>query len=327
MTDLTKEQARAFVKDAFDRLRGRMKQEFSGENEELLDRVVRQFRAEVSRCAWKAAQQWCKWGDEGPVLMPDYTRIYYRKGVTEVLVLEYPPQIRIMRYTGMLAQRANSTADLAEGRQTAVSQYSLALPYVVFIFKFVAGKFAEVRCAFSDRPLKRLEERPLRPYLSNIDSTLKVCLGRSFDESQLLEGQIVQQAAYVLSHFWQTVYSDEWSHHYWDNKKHFEDSDPRLATLEAWQAASVENPLFVVEDVPWLQHSEENFGDMVVRLFDGDVLNRQFQDDLYAQIVDTFLQNVVKTFSENLDSVQERAGEALLETLAAELAGESPGAA
>lgn len=318
-TNITKEQAVRIVTDLLAKAHKRFKQELAGENEEFLDRVVRQHRAKVARCSWKAAQKWCKFDSEGPVLMPDYTRIYYRKGNTEVLLQEYPPQVRLMKFMGSLAKREHSTARQNEAEAGRTYHYSLALPYVVFLFKFVNGVFTEVRCAFSDRPLRSLDERPLRPYLSNIDSNLTVCLGRDFDRNQLVKDNIVQQAALVLSHFWQTSYSDEWSAHFWANKSHFQDVDPRMASMDAWQDNSAENPLFVVENVDWLKHHEENFGDMIVRLFEDDKGNVELHEDLYNQYVENFLEDVKKTFNDNLDAVESRVQESTVDQLAEEL--------
>lgn len=284
----------------------RFKQEMSGENEETLDRVVRQHRASVARRSWKTSQKWCKWNDEGPILMPDFTRLYYRKGKTEIVIQEFAPQTRLMRFKGSLAKRDSSTDYLSGDDNGTTFQYSLSLPYTVFIFKFVDGMFSAVRCAFSDRPLKRLEERPLRPYLSNIDSQLLVCLGRDMDRSELIKDNIAQQCAFILSSFWQTVYSDEWSQHFWASKSHFQDSDSRLATLEAWQDASIDNPLFVVEDVAWLQHTEETFGDIVVRMFEDDATNLSLHEELYEELADNFLAEVKKTFDANFDSTKEK---------------------
>jgi hypothetical protein len=210
-----------------------------------------------------------------------------------------------MKFKGRLANRNSSEDPIPEDGDRNF-HFSLAIPYVVFLFKFVNGIFVEVRCAFSDRPLKRLDEKPLRPYLSNIDSNLSVCLGQSFDRSKLEKDQLSQQVAFVLDHFWHTVYSDEWSGHFWSSKSHFQSTDPRMAGLQSWQEASTENSLFVVEDVNWLPYQEESFGDMVVRLFDDDKDNNQFQNELYDQLTDTFLDEFKKTFSENITSIEDR---------------------
>lgn len=301
---ITKEKAEEIVRDLLTKSQERLKQELVGENDELLDRVVRQYRAKAARHSWKASQKWCKWDAEGPVLMPDFTRIYYRKGQTEVLLQEFPPQIRLMKFKGSLDR--NSSGDALPLNSEDILHYSLALPYVVFLFKFVNGMFSVARCVFSDRPLKRLEERPLRPYLSNIDSNLTVCFGHDLDRSQLLKDQLAQQVAYLLDHFWHSAYSEDWSSHFWTIKGHFLAKDERLATLSNWQAASQDNPLFVVEGVDWLKHTEESFGDMIVRLFEDDITNHNLQEEMYNELVSTFLEEVKKTVSESFSSVSER---------------------
>lgn len=317
--NLTNEQSKKIVKDLLVKVRSRLKQEFLGDNEEFLDRVLRQFRARIARHIWKASQKWSKWEKEGPVLMPDNTRIYYRKGNTEVLLQEFQPQIRMMKFSKSLclssAEEAQANRPLAE----IVSHYSLALPYVIFLFKFIGGAFVEVRCAFSDRPLKHLDEQPLRPYFSNIDSNLCVCLGRDFNRDFLIRGNIIQQTSLVLSHFWQAVSSDEWSAHFWANKAHFQQNQPKLATMEAWQEASFENPLFVIEGVQWLKHHETSFGDIICRLLEGDNENKLLQEELYDDLVKNFLEEIKKSLTETLDTLGDRVIEASAEQLGNEL--------
>ncbi len=297
---LSKEKSEEIVRDLIAKSFRRFKQEIEGENEEFLDRVLRQFRAKVSRHIWRTAQKWSKWDSGGPVLMPDHTRIYYRKGNTEVVLQEFPPQVRLLKFRGALVNRKNSTEQIAAAKMSSVHHFSLALPYVVFLFKFVNGTFIEVKCAFCDRPLKRLEERPLRPYLSNIDSNLSVCMGSSFDRSQLQPGQLTQQMALVLDHFWHSAFSDEWSTHFWQTRSQ---NDPRLETFQAWQKATEENPLFVVEDVHWLQHQEEAFGDILVRMLEDDKLNNDLHEEIYQGLVDEFFEDLQKSYAENVDAI------------------------
>lgn len=288
---------------------GRYKGELEGENQELLDRALRKYRSKVARRSWSVSQKWCKWNDDGPVLMPDQTRLYYRKGNTEVVILEYAPQVRLMKFTGSLAKRANTSVIQEDADKRKVHNYSLALPYIVFIFRFTDGIFSEAYLAFNDRPMKRLQEKPLRPYLSNLDSNLKICFGPTFTamKDQLVKGDIVQQVDLALNNFWSTIYSDEWSGHYWNTKEHFDAiSDNRMATLEGWQQASMDNPLFVVEDVNWLQHTEESFGDMIVRLFENDNEDASYQQDLYNDLVDAFINEVKNLIDENYTTVESK---------------------
>jgi hypothetical protein len=147
----------------------RYKQELIGENDELLDRSLRRYRSKIARQAWKVSQKWCKWKEEGPLLMPDNVRIFYSRGKTEVVVQEFPPQVRLMKFRGALCKRENTDVKLSQEESTKVFQYSLALPYMVFIYRLVDGLLNDVYVAFNDRPLKTLGEKPLRPYLSKLE--------------------------------------------------------------------------------------------------------------------------------------------------------------
>lgn len=320
LSKLTPKELEDFVEGLVHGVAKRYKQEMIGEwSEETSDRTLRQYRSKIARYGWKHAQKWCKWDEEGPVLMPDNTRLYYRKGDTEIVIKELPPQVRLMKFRGALASRSNSSAPLDSTEMSKIYHFSLALPYVVFIFKFRKGLFQEVRCAFSDRPLKRLEEQPFRPYLSNIDSNLSVCLGNSFNKADLQKDNVFQQVSYILSSFWQTAYSDEWSTHYWNTKKHFQESDTRLDSLQAWQESSLENPLFVVEDVKWMKHNEDSFGDMIVRMFDDDIANAEVHEELYNSLVDNFLDDIKKSVSEDLNAVEQKFSVSMVGTLIDEL--------
>ena len=319
MSKIKKPEAAKIVKDMIGTAFKRFKQDLAGSNEEFLDRVLRKYRAKVVRYGWKASQKWCKWDNDGPVLMPDHTRIYYRKGQSEILLQEFPPQVRLMKFRGALSNRATSTGSINSSDASKIHNFSLALPYVNFIFKFVDGIFVNVKCVFCDRPLKRLEEQPLRPYLSNIDTNLSVCLGRGFDKSKLIKGNLTQQAAFVLDHFWHSSYSDEWSTHFWNTRKHFQANDDRMSDLYKWQEASQENSLFVVEDVNWLKHTEDTFGDMIVRLIDDDREDAEMQQDLYNELVDEFFEDLKKTLSDNVNEIEETVTDAVSLELADKL--------
>lgn len=295
----------------------RFKQELQGENEDLLERQILQYRAKVSRRTWHVAQKWCKWNDEGPVLMPDNTRMYYRKGATEVIVQEFPPQMRMMKFVGSL-RRSNTSEEITADEEKKVYTYSLALPFIIFIYKFVNGMLSEVYVSFCDRPLKRLTERPMKPYLCNIDSTMKLCLQKL--ESQLLEkDNLVQQVALVLNHFWSSVYNEDWSGNYWEYRSSFAKTDPRIKDLDSWQEASLDNPLFVIDDVKWLPHDHQEYGDLLVKLFESDNENHKFQEDLYEDLSGEFVNAVKSIFEENTKSVESRVKAISTDDIAREL--------
>jgi hypothetical protein len=317
LNGLKKDEVVQLVKDLSAGIVSQFHQELVGENEDALDRHLRKYRATVARRTTKVAQNWCKWSENGPILMPDRTRLYYRRGDTEVMLLEFPPQTRFMRFRAGLL-RGSTEEKVEEGADLTKSHnFSLALPYIVFLFKFNKGTFVESYMTFNDRPLKTLQEKPLRPYLSNLDNTLKMCHGASFDTKELQQDNLAQQVAYVLTLFWQTVYSDEWSSNYWTTKKHFVDvQDSRLKDLASWQAASEENPLFVIEDANWIKHGEDNFGDMIVKMFESDADTKRIHDELYNDLSDNFVNEVKKTINDNVESVKKKIEETPVDTIA-----------
>ena len=276
----------------------RFKQELIGENEELLDRVVNSYNTKLARIAWKESQKWCKWGNDGPVLMPNYTRIYYRKAETEILLQEFPPQTRLLKFMPSLLQEDITMTTSS----STIDSFSLALPYVVFIFKFNDGIFQTVQCMFSDQTLKSLSERPSRPYFTNIDPEFRVCLGKNFDYKNLEKGNLTQQFNYILDHFWHSVFSNEWHGHYWDNKRHFLNSDLRLADLHSWEKATLLDPLFVIDDVNWLK-IDDNFGDLLVQNF-ASTTNTNLHEALFHEISTGMLNELKEAISNNVSVVE-----------------------
>jgi hypothetical protein len=297
----------------------RYRTEVLAEIDTNIETLLLEFRDHVVHRSWLAAQKWCRWDKDKFVLFPDYTRIYYRKGTREVLVQEYPPQVRVMSFKERLAKCKDGTEAMKFQEDEPTRTYSLALPYLIFIFVFEEGLFSAVYVGFSDRPLKDCHEPMFRPYLPNIDSTLKLCLGKELKHNKLIRGNVSQQAAYILSHFWQTTYCDEWSQHYWMNKSHFMECDPRMATLEAWQEASIDNSLFVIEDVKWLPHAERKVGDIIMRIFENEPTDVKFGNEIYDAIYQMFQETIRKTVVDQLESVESKFSPNIIYHLAEEL--------
>jgi hypothetical protein len=295
----------------------RFREECMGDIEQHVNHVIEEYKDVVVSRSWKIAQKWVKWDDvnEHPVLWPDYTRLYYRKGNMELLVQEFPPQIRVLQFTEALLKKTSNEGVISRGG--TIHNFSLALPYVVFVFKFQEGDFSEVYVGFSDRPLKTMREPIYRPYLSNISSDLKVCLGSNFSREHLLRGNLTQQSAYVLGHFWQTAYNDELSSHYWNYKTHFA-HDSRLKDLPSWQNASIDNPLFVIDNVNWLNHSVECWGDMISSLSNFDSVDVEFNKEIYKSMLDGFEEKIKTVIATHIENVDVKVNQQILNKLALE---------
>ena len=276
----------------------RVQQELNAQ-EKNVDKVIRSQIGRISRILWKESQQWSKWEKDGPVLMPDNTRVYYRKGKTEVLLQEFPPQTRFLKFDGDLLG------------EEGVHHFSLALPYTIFIFSFVEGEFADLQCAFSDRPLKNLKENPLRPYLPNIEDTnLKVCLG-DINHKAIRGENIAYQCSYVLEHFWQSVFCDDLDENYIMYQKHFSKVDDRLSSLQNWQDATEEDPLFVVDDVEWIP-VKNSFGDMLVSCFNENQ-ETSHKVELFKKLSKSLLDAIRGSMDLNMGLIEENIMELSIE--------------
>lgn len=292
LSKLKAEEVKTIVSELIEQVIDKCKKEAEAAVNEELDFETSKYCDIVVRKAWNTLQSSSKWLEGAPWLFPDNTRFYYRKGKTEVVVQEFAPQIRYLKFKGELVDSEKATC-----------AYSLALPYVVFINKFVDGLYSECEIAFSDRPLKYLNEIPYRPYFSNLDHSLKLCEGIDFDRNELEKGNLTQQMAFVINHFWSTLFSRDSNAHFLANRQHFTATDIRLATLENWQKASIENPLFVIEDVSWLPHSQPTFGHMIIKLLDTDKVNTQLKGDLFDQVTKVFLESAKKVVQEKCNAI------------------------
>jgi hypothetical protein len=304
--NLDKSEIIALLKEASDQTLVKFRQELLAHTEELMENVLRKYDSKVARRSWNKAQQWCKWNEEtGPVLMPDKVRLYYRRGNTEVVLQEIPPQIRHLKFEGSLALRDSTGDELDREDVHRVCSYSLALPYIHFIYRFKEGLLDKVMVSFCDQSLKSLKEKPYKPYFSNVSNDLKVCHGSSFSRESLIKDDISQQISYFLDLFWQTVFKDEWSQLFWDYKTWFRNrDDERMSSLANWQEASVEDPLFILDNVSWMEHTEQNYGVMLVRLFDHDSVDAAFQQDLFNDLVENFFKELTEEMTTNFKSFE-----------------------
>ena len=264
----------------------RLKQEFVALWEESNKAKHLIYSQRVSRISWKNSQKHCKWLEGNPlVLMPDNTRFYYRSGNTEILLMEFQPQIRLVKFSkdfDCIVFPTNGSEYVNE-----YNTYTLPFPYLVFVFKFVKGFFSSLYLSFGVLPLQRLEMQPLIPFLPNIHK-LKVCLGDKQLSSQLVPHDIAQQTTFILDHFWSSVFNKEYSEEY-----HYiiasNRNDGRLSGLNSWQQAGKEDPLFVL-DVPWMASDRfPDYAHLIRDLVKGDDAVHAFQTDLFEEISKEFV--------------------------------------
>ncbi len=276
----------------------RFYQELKGENEEVLNRLLHSYKNEISKIIWKNTQKWCKW-DEKERLTPNNTRFYYRKNKTEIVVQEFAPQTRLLKIDKTV--RPYGTYSNSKDYKS----YSIALPYIIFIFKFVDGMFDVLYCTFLESPIKNFEDEPIFPYLPNIHD-FEVCLGNDFKSVHLIKEDLTQQCAYVLDFFWDSIFNQDHVTYCQMYHDHFiKINDLRMISWEAWEEASEKDPFFVIDDVQWKKSISYSFGDLIsfaLKDAGDDELKQSVFDGISEEILDDIKKNILN----NVEKVRER---------------------
>jgi len=168
------------------------------------------------------------------------TRLVQVKGVSTILVIEQPPQVRQVRWSNERMGRGGSYAT-----------YRLAFPYILYAFTFYQGEFEGLRIYHRTAPLRAPNDSLYLSNLMNVQADLglpsccRACLcGRP---SGLTELPLADQVEGLLTYFWTSGFNIDIEGNRFDRARLL---DPRIARVEAWQQASEADPLFPLE-VAW----------------------------------------------------------------------------
>jgi hypothetical protein len=199
----------------------------------------------------------------GETILPTGTRAVLNEGQITIWVHETAPAVH-----GLLWLAADSPAPYGPGAKYRTVR--LALPYLVILCVFVPGPGGVPilsqtnECFFRTAPLKSLDDELHYPALLNC-SKFDPHAGRplSWICTQHLPREVFRAIPHAtermvagfttLKHcLLETGFNYSSENH--EASSWFTESrgvDPRLTTVEAWEAASANDPLFVL-DVPWL---------------------------------------------------------------------------
>jgi hypothetical protein len=176
--------------------------------------------------------------DRTPIL-PVGTRLYVRWRHTAVLVMEEPPRVRCLRWSAKTLK--------SEGEY---SEHSLAFPFVIYLLGFHQDQFEEMRVYFRPAPLL-LEADPLYfPNLWNVqaaESPLARCRACLRGRPEILERPMSDQATALIEFFWAAGFNRDIEDNCFDRAR---GRDPRIGSLESWEAATAADPLFPLS-VAW----------------------------------------------------------------------------
>jgi hypothetical protein len=176
--------------------------------------------------------------DRTPIL-PEGTRLFAQWRHTTVLVIQEPPRVRRLRWSPKTLK--------SEGDYT---EHSLAFPFVVYLVGFHQMDFEEMRIYFRTAPLTGESDAMYFPNLWNVqaaESPLARCRACLRGRPEGLERSVGEQAASLIEYFWATGFNQDIEDNCFDRAK---GRDPRIATLDAWEAATRADSLFPLT-LPW----------------------------------------------------------------------------
>lgn len=206
--------------------------------------------------------------DTRGVVWPDGTSSLEPVGSGFVLVHQTPPAVHGFRWIA-----ADSESEYGPG--TSYREVRLALPFLVVLALFErAGRSARIQlgsrneCFFTNRPLARegMDTPLCFPALLNCSRfpdepahPLSWICTQHLSPSEYarrgsLSGAVHDGLRALLRHLLESGFNRSSEHHElssWFTETVKAEVDPRLASVEAWEAASAEDPLFALQ-VPWL---------------------------------------------------------------------------
>lgn len=172
-------------------------------------------------------------------LLPEGTRLLARWRHTTVLVIEELPRVRRLRWSAKTLK--------SDGNYT---EHHLAFPFVVYLVGFHQTDFDTMRIYYRTAPLAGEGDALYLPNLWNVQAAesplarCRACL-RGRPEGQ--DRSVGEQAAALIEFFWAAGFNQDIEDNCFDLAKR---RDPRIASLEAWEAATKSDPLFPLS-VAW----------------------------------------------------------------------------
>jgi hypothetical protein len=201
--------------------------------------------------------------DTGGIVLPDGVKVVLSEGPITIWVYERPPCVQRFLWIA-----PDSPAPFGPG--TKYRTVRLALPYLVVLAVFAVDANGALQltpaneCFFRVEPLKNLDAPLCYPALLNCSrfepqdghplawictQHLKPAPAMGHPDPNIRLTAWFESLRHCLL---ETGFNLSSEHH--ESSSWFTESrkiDPRISSVEAWEAASAQNPLFVLE-VPWL---------------------------------------------------------------------------
>ena len=210
-------------------------------------------------------------------VLPDGIKLTASRGPLTIWVYERAPQVYSLKWIAAQSPKPF-------GRGTTYRTVRIALPYLIVLAVFESGRRNRLElsgyneCFFRSHPLKSTEDELFYPALLNCSKFSPpegnplswICtakLNYKHIAKAADDNKHMQESLRALLHtLLETGYNRSSDHH--EESSWFTESngiDPRIATIENWEKATAEDPLFVL-DVPWLS-TGQTLGQITERIF------------------------------------------------------------
>jgi len=211
--------------------------------------------------------------DTNGAILPDGVKAAFSQGPYTIWVHQTPPRIWHMKWI-----KADSPAPYGPG--ATYRNVRIALPYLIVLAVFQAdGRLTRFNeCFFRSEPLNSPGDELYYPALLNCSEFHEqrgnplswICTQHVKPDVVLKETSVckrMQMGLKILLHcLVETGFNRSSEHH--EKSSWYSNSvgvDPRIATVEKWEEASLHDPLFVL-DVPWLK-TNHTLQQLVERIF------------------------------------------------------------
>lgn len=211
------------------------------------------------------------------MVLPDGVKAVFSEGHATVWVYECPPRVQTLRWIA-------DDSPVPFGPGTTYRHVRLSLPYVIVLAVFTTAETGKLtlsrwanECFFRNAPLTSVDDPLSYPALLNCSKFTPpegrplswICtqhLDRSFDREPDQNRRLRRGLTALLQTLFHAGFNYSSESH--EGASWYTESrgvDPRIATVDRWQTATAQSPLFVL-DVPWLP-TGLSVGQVVGRIF------------------------------------------------------------
>ena len=241
--------------------------------EDSISDVLDNFKHKVTEAIFRTASTW-KVENRQPVMFPQGCRFAYTRGSSTIFVIEQPLGVRSVLFDSGVIEREFDE----DSYQVGSSRFSLAMPYVVFVLHFKHDTYSGLYCGWRNAPLKSLNDLLSKPVLPNVHDGLSVCMTHTRGAGDTFSDACES----AISHFWNSKFNNDLSDGWW-NKSNI---DARFTTVAAWEHASEEDPMWVLNIEYPNQRALQSVIDLLV-MHESDPDEHEFRHNLAESIDDS----------------------------------------